>query len=60
MKVYLLMKHPPYIYDSSLHLKAGEVQRVYADRAEPDKIAAEKNSRSPSYLWTVQAKQLKE
>lgn len=59
MRVYLLMKHPPYPYNAQEHLKAGEVQGVYFDRAEPDRIAAEKNSRRPNYLWSVHRKEAK-
>ena len=57
--VFLLMKHPPYPYNASDHLKAGECQGVYTERAEPDRIAAEKNARNPSYLWAVHKKQVK-
>lgn len=58
-RVYLLMKHPPYPYNANAHLKAGEVMGVYADRAEPARIAAEKNARHASYLWAVHAKNVK-
>ena len=57
--VYLLCRHPPHPYNASAHLKAGEVVRVYEDRAEPDRIAAEKNARRPSHLWAVHRKQVK-
>lgn len=60
MKVYLLMKHPPYPYNQTSHLKAAEVVGVYAEPEEPKRIAAEKNARCPSYLWTVKAKTVKE
>lgn len=60
MTVYLLMKHPPYPYNASIHLEAGEVMGVYRDRAEPDRIAAEKNNGRTSFLWSVRAKRIKE
>ena len=59
MKVYLLMKHPPYPYNAQEHLKAGEVCGVYLERKEPDRIASEKNARRPVYLWRVHSKQVK-
>lgn len=60
MTVYLLMKHPPYPYNAARHLKAGEIVGIYRERAEPDRIAAEKNARRPSYLWSVHTKRIKE
>lgn len=59
-RVFLLMKHPPYPYNRSHHLKAGEVVGVYADRTEPARIADEKNARRPNYLWAVHAKNIKD
>ncbi len=59
MVVYLLMKHPTHPYNAQHHLKAGECLGVYADKAEPQKIADEKNSRRPSYLYSVQRKIVK-
>jgi hypothetical protein len=58
--VYLLMKHPPYPYSARAYLKAGECQGVYLDRAEPARIAQEKNSRNPYCFWAVQRKQIKD
>lgn len=57
--VYLLIKHPPYPYNANFHIKAGEVVGVYMNRAEPDRIAKEKNARRPVYLWKVHRKQAK-
>ena len=59
MKVYLLMKHPRHPFDRQDHINAGEVYRVYSDRSEPDRIAAEKNARRPMYLWRVHGKEVK-
>ena len=59
MVVYLLMRHSPCPYNAQHHLKAGECLGVYADKAEPQKIADEKNSRRPSYLYSVQRKIVK-
>jgi hypothetical protein len=57
--VYLLLKHPRYPYNAQDHLRAGEVMGVYENRVEPDRIAAEKNARRPSYLWVVYRKRVK-
>lgn len=59
MVVYLLMKHPPYPYNAGFFLDAGECLGVYADKAEPQKIADEKNSRRPRYLYRVHRKTVK-
>lgn len=59
-RVYVLMKHPPHPYSYGNHIEAGVVVGVYATRAEPVRIAAEKNERRPAYFWTVQAKQVKD
>ncbi len=59
-RVFVLMKHPPYPFNRhNGHLMAGEIQGIYTDRAEPDRIAEEKNARRPIYLWKVHAKQVK-
>lgn len=59
-RVYVLMKHPPYTYNSKLHIAAGEIVGIWTERTEPDRIAAEKNSRNTCFLYSVQAKQVKE
>ncbi len=58
-KVFILLKHPPYLYNASLHEGAGEIVGVYADRSEPDRIAAEKNARRSRYLYRVHVKRIK-
>lgn len=60
MIVYLLTKHPSHPYSRNVHMKAGEVIGVYANRDEPDRIAKEKNDRKPLYLWLVQRKKVKQ
>ena len=59
MKVFVLMRHPPYLYNQKIFIKEGKIEGLYADRAEPDRIAAEKNATSTRYRWTVEAKMLK-
>lgn len=59
MTVYLLCKHPPYLYNHRVHLAAAEVMGVYVDRAEPAKIAKEKNAKPSRYFRTVKRKQVK-
>lgn len=56
--VYLLKRHPRHPYGGG-HLEAAVVVGVYADKAEPARIVAEKNGRKPLYLWTVQRRAVK-
>jgi len=58
-KVHVLMRHPISRLAGGV-LIAGEVIDIYTSRAEPVRIAAEKNKRSVNYLWRVTSKVVKE
>lgn len=57
--VYILLKHPPYPYNASKYLSAGELHGVFEDKKEAERVADEKNSRKPHGLYAVHTKRLK-
>lgn len=59
MRVHVVLRHPPSPFNRQLHLAAGEVMAVYADRGDADKDAARRSERGDRYIFSVCTKVLK-
>ena len=60
MKVHLVLRHPSYLYNPALFIKAAEVMAVYLDKKAAEAAMASMKSSAPAKHFSMQTKVVKE